>query len=71
MTQEEYVKQLKKFTLQEQQEIMAALMPDFCQTMRSNPAQMQNRMQRCSQMMGGPFMSMNWGMPPLGKGADK
>ncbi len=71
MTPEEYMKQFKKFTLQEQQDIMTELMPDFCQTMMSNPAQMQNMMQRCSQMMGSSFMAKNRRMPPFGKGADK
>ena len=71
MTQEEYIEQFKKFTLQEQQDIMAELVPDFCQTMMSNPAQMQNMMQRCSPMMGSSFMPKTWGMPLFERGTDK
>lgn len=71
MTPEEYIKQFNKFADQAQQEIMSALMSDFCETMMRNPAQMQNLMQKCSQMMEGSFMPKNWGMPPFGQGANQ
>lgn len=69
MTRKEFVNQFRKLNPQEQRKIIAELMPDFCQTMMNHPAQMQDMMQRCSQMMGGSFMSKNWEMPPVGKGA--
>lgn len=71
MTPEEYIKQFNQFTDQAQQEIMSALMSDFCETMMSNPAQMQNIMQKCSQMMEGSSMPKNWGMPSFEKGGDQ
>lgn len=71
MNREEFVNQFRKLDEQDQREVMFALMPDFCRTMMSHPAQMQTMMQMCSQKMGGSFRPKNWGMPPFGEGADK
>lgn len=71
MTREEYIKEFMKFTTQEQQEILRALLPNFCQNMMSNPAQMQEMMQMCSSMMGGSFKAGEWKIPPFWKGANR
>jgi len=71
MNHKEYIKEFKKFTLQEQQEIMQTLMPDFCQIIMSISAQIKNLMQMCSQMIISSFMSKNLTMLLFGKEADK
>ena len=71
MTREQYIEEFNKYSLNNQREFMAALLPDFCQVIMSNPEQTQEMKQMCSSMMDSSVMPENWQMPPFGKGAGK